>query len=102
MKILDSMYEEALEIILENYDGNNQRYIELQYDTFPQYMQLSFKKIFGTLEYNGYLANHVSTLANVSFTLTREGINYFETKKNIWMNNQPKNQSPIKHSTSVL
>lgn len=43
MKILDTMVEEALKIILEHYDGNEDNSVSGKYEWFPKYMQHSLR-----------------------------------------------------------
>lgn len=82
MKILDNMLEEALKIILEHYDGNEDNCVEGKYNWFPKYMQCSFKDIFNKLRLAGILASEAQYIGNWSAYLTPNGKTYFEDKKN--------------------
>lgn len=81
MKILDPMLEEALKIILEHYDGNEDNCVEGKYNCFPKYMQCSFKDIFSKLRLAGILASEAQYIGNWSAYLTPNGKTYFEDKK---------------------
>lgn len=82
MKILEPMLEEALKIILDNYDGNEDNCVNGKYDWFPNYMQHSIKNIFTKLKLSGVIASSVQYIAGWGVYLTPNGKTYFEDKKN--------------------
>ena len=82
MKILDTMLEEALKIILEQYDGNEDNSVSGKYDWFPIYMRNSFKDIFAKMKLAGVIASSVQYIGGWGVYLTPNGKTYFEDKKN--------------------
>ena len=81
MRIFDKMTEEALKVILSQYDGNAEYSVSGNYDLFPVYMKFSLKDIFLKLKYANLIASNTSTLSGWSVFLTPNGITYFEDKK---------------------
>lgn len=81
MKILEPMVEEAFKIILDNYDGNNDNYVDGEYDLFPAYIKSSFFDIFMKLRLSGVITGEKRYLSGWNLYLTPNGKTYFEDKK---------------------
>lgn len=88
MRMLDKMTEEALKIILSQYDGNTDYCVSGNYDLFPVYMKFSLEDIFLKLKYANLIASNISTLSGWSVFLTPNGITYFEDKKEYLKRNE--------------
>lgn len=82
MNILEPMLEEALKIILEHYDGNEDNYVDGEYGWFPKYMQHSFNDVFTKLKLAGVIASSVQYIGGWGAYLTPNGKTYFKDKKN--------------------
>lgn len=79
---LDKMAEEALKIIVTQYDGNSSHSVDGKSDMFPDYMRLSTKKVLETLENARLIAYGKMYLGGVwSVVLTPDGISYFEQQE---------------------
>lgn len=101
MKILDTMLEEALKIILEHYDGNEDNCVDGDYDWFPRYMQHSFKDIFTKLKIAGVIASSVQYIGGWGAYLTPNGKTYFEDKKN-YLNRSNKMFDKLPSNSRIL
>ena len=81
MKILPSNEEELLEILVNKYDGNEERKVEGNLNEIPKYMHLNIKDIFNNLYLNNYIGKPYVWLAGGWFTtLNKEALIYFEKK----------------------
>lgn len=81
-KIMDSSAEELLRIILDNYDGNEERYVNLNYDVLPRRLEMSINIELEKLSQYGVIApNPIAVVSFAGIYLTSEGINYFESKE---------------------
>lgn len=79
---LDKMHEEALKIILNHYEENDENYIGGNYDWFPKYMESSIINTLKELKFYGMLADVDFYCGNSwTATLSPDGITYFEDKE---------------------
>jgi len=86
MCVLDEVEEKLLEIILQNYDGNNEYSAKGDFNQFPKYILDNVDKYFCNLEKKFFISSHeltYSTWNPVSWavTLTPKGIRYFKDKE---------------------
>lgn len=82
MRIMDPSSEEILKIVLEQYDGNEDRFVQGDTDLFPKAYRFSVSQVFETLSMYG-----MTTLASLylsgiwELNLMPQGITYFEDKE---------------------
>lgn len=81
MKLVDTMYEEALYCILSDYDGNEMLTVSGGYHSFPAYMKYSYKEVFEGLKKAGILASFIQDLSKWIVHLTPAGLTYFDDKR---------------------
>jgi len=81
LKTLDKMMEQALAVILSQYDGNSQLSVNGNYGLFPEYMHFNIKDVFLKLKLAGLIASHSLILDGWRVNLTPDGISYFPDKK---------------------
>jgi len=79
--MLDQMYEDALVVIIESYDGNEDYAVSGSYDVFPKYMQFSYTDIFTQLKSSGLIASYLPVLSGWSCYLTPSALTYFKKKE---------------------
>lgn len=95
MQILQSMEEEALRIILDHYDGNENNFISCESEDFPNYMRNSFNDIFNRLKGAGFIASFNNYIHYFWIYMTPNGTTYFEDKENfLQMENSMFNKLP--------
>lgn len=70
VKLLDKMSEDALSVILKEYDGNGSYSVNGNYDLFSEYMKFSLGDVFTKLKLSGIIASDISTLSGWSLYLT--------------------------------
>ena len=78
---MSKTHEEALRIILDKFDDNDEYKVTGEYSDFPVYVLHSIKDTMETLKVNGYIARQMLTLSSWEVTLTPEGISYFDDQK---------------------
>lgn len=81
MIILQPMEEEALKILLEYYDGNENNYVNGDYEWFPAYMSMSINEILDRLKFAGFIASNIPFCGGFGVYLTPNGITYFKDKE---------------------
>lgn len=79
--MMNKTHEEALRIILQKFDGNDEYKVTGDYSDFPVYVRHSIKDTTETLKALGYIAMPAICLDSWEVTLTPDGISYFEDKK---------------------
>lgn len=89
IKLLDKMSEDALTIILKEYDGNSSYSVGGDYDSFPEYMQFSLEDIFSKLKLSGIIASYFSTLSGWNLHLTPDALTYFDDKQRYLERREP-------------
>lgn len=83
MNVLASPVEETLKIILSEWEWieNNNNFINVKYDMFPEYISNNIKEYLDILKYNYFITYYEQTLSDVDIYLSQEGIDYFKNKK---------------------
>lgn len=81
MRILSTTEETVLACILKEYVPNNENYLQVTYDIFPEYLLINIKKYLDVLETCNFITYYCQTLSDVELYFTEEGIKYFENKK---------------------
>ncbi len=94
MVTLSKVEEEVLRIILDRFVTNDNNFIRVTYDIFPQYVTNSIMQYLDSLKYKSLIANYDQTLSDIEIYLTPDGINYFANKKKQIF---PKNSMDLLH-----
>lgn len=94
MIALSNVEEETLRIILDGFVVNDNNYVKVTYDIFPQYVANNIKQYLDLLKYKSLIANYYQTLSDIEIYLTPDGIKYFENKKKQLF---PKNSMDLLH-----
>lgn len=82
MRIMDAAAEELLAVLLDIYDGNEEKHVQGNYDSIPKAYHNSLLLEFEKLSMYGVVSSpHVWINAMWEATLTPQGITYFEDKK---------------------
>lgn len=81
MIALSNVEEETLRIILDGFVVNDNNFIKVTYDIFPQYIANNIKQYLDLFKYKSLIANYYQTLSDIEIYLTPDGINYFTNKK---------------------
>lgn len=81
MIALSNVEEETLQIILDDFVVNDNNYVKVTYDIFPQYIANNIKQYLDLLKYKSLIANYYQMLSDIEIYLTLDGIKYFENKK---------------------
>ena len=82
MRIIDNAAEEIFKIILNNYDGNENRLIINNDEVFPEAYHNSLRLEFDKLKMYGLISNYQLLInGNWQVTLNPQGITYFEDKE---------------------
>ena len=83
MRIMDRNAEEILSIILSEYDGNENRFVQGHLDRIPEAYHYSISFEFEKLKMYGMISNSNMYLdATWNLNLTAQGITYFDDKEN--------------------
>lgn len=75
---LNSMQKDALQTILDNYDGNDGLWATVASTAFPTYMKFSINTTLDALKAKGLIASYQQSLRSTSVALTPDGIQYFD------------------------
>lgn len=102
IKMLDRMCEEALTIILREYDGNANYAVHGEYDLFPAYMRFSHKATFEKLKMSGVIASYLQSLSGWSLYLTPNALTYFSDKEKHLERNRPMFRKLPSNSNKLL
>jgi hypothetical protein len=78
---LDPISEEALRVILKQYDGNSALKVTGGYALFPESMQSGLSDIFANLKRSGMIAGYSLDISLWSVYLTADGLGYFDDKQ---------------------
>ena len=82
MRIMDPSSEEILKIVLEQYDGNEDRFVQGDTDLFPKAYRFSVSQVFETLSMYGMTTLAYLYLSGIwELNLMPQGITYFEDKE---------------------
>lgn len=82
LRIMDASAEELFHIILDNYDGNENREVHGSLDLFPKSYEFSTNLEFEKLSMYGVVASpHIWLDGSWEMHLTPQGLAYFENKK---------------------
>lgn len=73
--------EDVLEAILQKFIPNDDNFISVTYDIFPQYTLNNLEQYLSGLQYKSMIAGYRQYLSEVDINLTPEGIAYFRNKK---------------------
>ena len=94
MVTLSKVEEEVLRIILDRFVTNDNNFIRVTYDIFPQYVTNNIMQYLDSLKYKSLIANYYQTLSDIEIYLTPDGIDYFVNKKKQIF---PKNSMDLLH-----
>ena len=78
---LDAMSEEALAVILREYDGNGELTVSGDTALFPEYMQTGLSDVFANLKRAGMLDGFTLDMSRWSAVLTPAGLGYFDDER---------------------
>ena len=82
MRIMDRAAEEVLGVLLKQYDGNERRVVQGNYDVFPAAYHCSLLLEFEKLNMYGVAVNSHMWIGSMwEITLTPQGLSYFEDKE---------------------
>lgn len=81
-RVMDTDAEKVLEIILEQYDGNDNNFVTISNDVVPKHLGNSLPLEAEKLLMYGMLSHYVIYVTSVMFTLSNLGKTYFEDKIN--------------------
>ncbi len=81
MRIMDSAAEEVFRVILNIYDGNEQRHVYGTYDTIPETYHNSISLEFEKLKMYGVVSSVHNYIGEWDAILSPQGLTYFEDKK---------------------
>ncbi len=81
MVTLSKVEEEVLQIILDRFVANDNNFIRVTKDIFPQYVTNNIVQYLDSLKYKSLIANYYQALSDVQIYLTPDGIDYFVNKK---------------------
>lgn len=80
-RIMDKDAEELLQIILDRYSGNVERFASLNYDDIPDHMQRSVALELEKLKMYGVISSCLNYMSGCNVNLSASGLEYFENKK---------------------
>ena len=80
-RVMDKDSEELLEIILERYSENDERFVSLNYDDAPKHMQYSIGLELEKLKMYGVISNYLNYMSGCNINLSSSGLEYFQNKK---------------------
>ena len=78
---LDAVAEQALGVILREYDGNAALTVPGDIALFPEHVQAGLNEIFMNLKQTGMLAGFSLEMSRWSAVLTPDGLGYFDSKQ---------------------
>ncbi len=94
MVTLSKVEEEVLQIILDRFCQNDNNFIRVTKDIFPQYVSNNIMQYLDSLKHKSLIANYYQALSDVQIYLTPDGIDYFVNKKKQIF---PKNSMDLLH-----
>lgn len=80
-RIMDKDSEELLQIILERYSENDERFVSLNYDDAPKHMQYSIGLELEKLKMYGVISSYLNYMSGCNINLSSSGLEYFQNKK---------------------
>ena len=82
LRIMDVASEEIFKIILEGYDGNEERLVQKNYDVIPKAYESSLSLEFEKLSMYGVISSHHIWIGGMwEVTISPQGLMYFEEKE---------------------
>ena len=81
-RIMDKDSEELLSIILDNYTGNEERFVKLDYqEDFPKHMCYSALLELEKLKMYGVISSYLNYMSGCNIYISSSGLSYFQDKK---------------------
>ena len=80
-RIMDKDSEELLQIILDQYSENDERFVSLNYDDAPKHMHYSIGLELEKLKMYGVISSYLNYMSGCNINLSSSGLEYFQNKK---------------------
>ena len=82
-RVMDGEAEQVLKTILEQYDGNENNYVNFDAEYLPKYLQGSFTFECEKLQMYGMISNYISYMSGAMIYLSESGKKYFNDKASV-------------------
>lgn len=101
-RVMDREAETTLQCILEQYNGNDNNYVDFDIDKLPSHLQSSFTLEFEKLQMYGMLTNTNIYINGAILTLSESGKKYFGDKEYAYKKVEEQQKNEKLKKTSVV